>query len=124
MDEELSDEECMKERKWWCFLLSSIFTFLAGLFIILLWRAFAFLFNSKESGDYSHSELKMQKNAGKEVKSGEATTPSNAAKMPDQEIGYMTEAKDWAGELISGQSTTGRILVSTFFFTLVSNWAH
>ncbi|GBN30048.1 hypothetical protein AVEN_225182-1, partial [Araneus ventricosus] len=22
----------------------------------------------------------------------------------------MTEAKDWAGELISGQSTTGRIL--------------
>lgn len=25
----------------------------------------------------------------------------------------MTEAKDWAGELISGQTTTGRILVST-----------
>lgn len=24
----------------------------------------------------------------------------------------MTEAKDWAGELISGQTTTGRILVS------------
>lgn len=27
-------------------------------------------------------------------------------------VGWMTEAKDWAGELISGQSTTGRILVS------------
>lgn len=27
----------------------------------------------------------------------------------------MTEAKDWAGELISGQTTTGRILVSAKF---------
>lgn len=27
----------------------------------------------------------------------------------------MTEAKDWAGELISGQTTTGRILVSFYF---------
>jgi len=27
------------------------------------------------------------------------------------EVGWMTEAKDWAGELISGQTTTGRILV-------------
>ena len=26
------DEECLKERKWWCFLLSSIFTFLLGIF--------------------------------------------------------------------------------------------
>lgn len=26
---------------------------------------------------------------------------------------FKTEAKDWAGELISGQTTTGRILVST-----------
>ena len=29
------------------------------------------------------------------------------------EVGWVTEAKDWAGELISGQTTTGRILVST-----------
>ena len=28
--------ECLKDRKWWCFLLSSIFTFLAGLLIVLL----------------------------------------------------------------------------------------
>lgn len=27
------------------------------------------------------------------------------------ELGWMNEAKDWAGELISGQTTTGRILV-------------
>lgn len=29
-----------------------------------------------------------------------------------RKLGWMTEAKDWAGELISGQSTTGKILVS------------
>ena len=28
----------------------------------------------------------------------------------------MSEAKDWAGELISGQTGTGRILVSQLFF--------
>ncbi|WAQ96141.1 SLO-like protein [Mya arenaria] len=28
----------------------------------------------------------------------------------DPEVGWLTEAKDWAGELISGQTTTGRIL--------------
>ena len=33
-------------------------------------------------------------------------------KAPEAEIGWVTEAKDWAGELISGQTTTGRILVS------------
>lgn len=30
----------------------------------------------------------------------------------EAEVGWVTEAKDWAGELISGQTTTGRILVS------------
>jgi len=30
----------------------------------------------------------------------------------ENDVGWMTEAKDWAGELISGQTTTGRILVN------------
>ena len=29
----------------------------------------------------------------------------------------MSEAKDWAGELISGQTGTGRILVNIFIYT-------
>ena len=33
-----SDEECLKERKWWCFLLSSIFTFILGVLSVLLVR--------------------------------------------------------------------------------------
>lgn len=100
----LSDEECLKERKWWCFLLSSIITFLVGLFIILIWRAFAFICCRKKTGDnqaVSKSKVPDSKSSGnnKEV----------------AEIGFMTEAKDWAGELISGQTTTGRILVSDAF---------
>lgn len=41
-----ADQECLKERKYWCFLVSSICTFLAGIFAILLFRAIAFIFQS------------------------------------------------------------------------------
>jgi potassium large conductance calcium-activated channel subfamily M alpha protein 1 len=86
-------------RKWWCFLLSSIFTFFAGLTIVLLWRAFAFLFCRKEP-EFSPNDPKQKE--------------QKAARQGKQEFEgtFMTEAKDWAGELISGQTTTGRILVS------------
>lgn len=42
---------------------------------------------------------------------------SGAPEMKEDEaqIGWVTEAKDWAGELISGQTTTGRILVVLVF---------
>ena len=31
-------EECLNERKWWCFLLSSIFTFILGLLSVVVVR--------------------------------------------------------------------------------------
>lgn len=93
------EELCLRGRKWWCFLLSSIFTFLAGLFIVLLWRAFAFLCCRKEP------ELAPNDPKQKEQK-------ANRQGKQEFEGTFMTEAKDWAGELISGQTTTGRILVS------------
>lgn len=90
---------CLSERKWWCFLLSSIFTFIAGLLIVVLWRACAFVCCRKEP------ELAPNDPKQKEQK---------AARQGKQEFEgtFMTEAKDWAGELISGQTTTGRILVT------------
>lgn len=98
---DLSEEErCLTERKWWCFLLSSIFTFLAGLLVVLLWRAFAFLCCRKEP------ELSPNDPKQKEQK-------ANRQGKQEFEGTFMTEAKDWAGELISGQTTTGRILVSS-----------
>lgn len=93
--------ECLKGRKWWCFLLSSIFTFLAGLLVVLLWRAFAFICCRKEP------ELSPNDPKQKEQK-------ANRQGKQEFEGTFMTEAKDWAGELISGQTTTGRILVRTY----------
>ena len=34
---------------------------------------------------------------------------------------FMSEAKDWAGELISGQTGTGRILVCLVFILSISS---
>ncbi|KOC63767.1 Calcium-activated potassium channel slowpoke [Habropoda laboriosa] len=94
-------DDCLKERKWWCFLLSSIFTFLAGLLIVLLWRAFAFLCCRKEPEFSPNDPKQKEQKTSRQGKEFEGT--------------FMTEAKDWAGELISGQTTTGRILVSFSF---------
>ncbi|XP_058798210.1 calcium-activated potassium channel slowpoke isoform X21 [Phymastichus coffea] len=97
-------------RRWWCFLLSSIFTFLAGLLIVLLWRAAAFLCCRKEP-EFSPNDPKQtkeQKQQGRQQgKEFEGT--------------FMTEAKDWAGELISGQTTTGRILVVLVFILSIAS---
>lgn len=79
-------------------MLSSIFTFLAGLLIVLLWRAFAFLCCRKEPELSPNDPKQKEQKTARQGKEFEGT--------------FMTEAKDWAGELISGQTTTGRILVS------------
>ncbi|XP_050429928.1 calcium-activated potassium channel slowpoke isoform X9 [Adelges cooleyi] len=103
--------ECLNDRKWWCFLLSSVFTFLAGLLIVLLWRFFAFLFTRKQPAELTapgcpNSEPKKEtKRQGKQEFEGT----------------FMTEAKDWAGELISGQTTTGRILVVLVFILSIAS---
>jgi len=114
--------ECLKERKWWCFLLSSIFTFLAGLALVLIWRALAFICCRKAGGEYSApgpgppGDPKMIKPGGPEqiVQAGPVQPGQKPGRAQPQEFeaSFMTEAKDWAGELISGQTTTGRILVS------------
>lgn len=66
---------------------------------MLIWRAFAFLCCRKDPdlgpNDPKQKEQKLARQGKQEF---EGT--------------FMTEAKDWAGELISGQTTTGRILVS------------
>lgn len=117
------DFECLKVRKWWCFLLSSIFTFLAGLAMVLIWRALAFICCRKESGDYSapgDPKLKGQEQLVPVPPGGQVAVPLAPGQKPGRqqqqefEATFMTEAKDWAGELISGQTTTGRILVSPF----------
>ncbi|XP_063533038.1 calcium-activated potassium channel slowpoke isoform X3 [Cydia strobilella] len=102
------EDDCLSVRKWWCFLLSSIFTFIAGLLIVVLWRICAFVCCRKEP------ELAPNDPKQKEQK---------AARQNKQEFEgtFMTEAKDWAGELISGQTTTGRILVVLVFILSIAS---
>ncbi|KAK7601146.1 hypothetical protein V9T40_008587 [Parthenolecanium corni] len=97
-----TQDECLADRKWWFFLLSSIFTFLVGLLIVLLWRVFSFLCCRKEP-----EFVKEPKNSRQHKQEFEGT--------------FMTEAKDWAGELISGQTTTGRILVVLVFILSITS---
>lgn len=101
-------DDCLQVRKWWCFLLSSIFTFLAGLLIVLLWRAFAFICCRKEPELSPNDPKQKEQKANRGKQEFEGT--------------FMTEAKDWAGELISGQTTTGRILVSILCDLLKLNY--
>ncbi|CAG7722201.1 unnamed protein product, partial [Allacma fusca] len=121
---EFSEEEkkCLEQRKWWCFLLSSICTFLAGLGIVLIWRALSFICCRKSSGDYSAAaggpndpkakgpdQLVQAGGPGIQMPPGPGQKPGRAPRE-EFEGTFMTEAKDWAGELISGQTTTGRIM--------------
>lgn len=107
------EDDCLDDRKWWCFLLSSIFTFLAGIFIVLIWRAFAFLCcrSTKEQA----SEIAAAKEKEKLLLQQQGPPPTQGGGPKPRNLmegNFVTEAKDWAGELISGQTTTGRILVS------------
>lgn len=206
------DDECMRDRRWWVFLLSSFLTLVVGIFIILIYRAVSFLFGAYTSGQQDRSEAnkaaaaaaaaaskqpaggylakyqpntpmsmmspqqameahyqqQMQPQTGKlaganmSATSTTGTTTSGAAnKMANQlaleqgnqlylqgqqpamsaaaalaeqahhqryhqmdqqtQVGWMTEAKDWAGELISGQSATGRILVILVFMLSIAS---
>lgn len=93
----LAEQECMRDPHWYAFLCSSLITFFSGLLLVLSWRILSWLF--------CHETV--------------ATVTSKASpgrrfgddRSANAEVGWVTEAKDWAGELISGQTTTGRILV-------------
>jgi len=84
-----------------------------GIFIVLIYRLIEFLCSgASSSSQQSNSANKQAKGQMptlqvKDLKPGLVPEPPQT-----NDLGWMTEAKDWAGELISGQSTTGRILVS------------
>ena len=111
----LDDEECLKDRKWWCFLLSSIFTFVMGVMSVIIVRGIAGMCCKKEDEDeFTQAELRRQEDEAKKLRQ-QGQNPEGG---PDGD--FMSEAKDWAGELISGQTGTGRILVRNPFFRLLS----
>lgn len=97
-----------EDKLWWVFMLSSIVTLIGGLLLVGLGRLIAVI--NKRFCRRRPSAAK--KRDEKKKKNGEA----------QGEIGCVTAAKDWAGELISGQTNSGRILVSlSTHFTQVIN---
>lgn len=109
----LSEEElCMKDPHWYAFLCSSLITFFTGLLLVLSWRILAWLFCQRPG---------VRPTAVPTDGAADGWKPRTDAEEGGGEVGWMTEAKDWAGELISGQTTTGRILVSDVLFVLASS---
>jgi len=101
----LSEEECLRDRKWWCFLLSSVFTFAMGVTGVLLARIFKFIFCREGEDDYIERRPTIS-SGGEE---GVVVPPGD----------IYAEAKNWAGELISGQTRAGKILVFCVFILSV-----
>lgn len=89
-------------RQWFSFLASSLVTFGSGFVVILIHKIIVLLLLRKKNNAQANSQP---------TKTGSVDN-KHGLKSSDPETGWMTEAKDWAGELISGQTTTGRILVS------------
>uniref|UniRef100_A0AC35TLF4 BK channel n=1 Tax=Rhabditophanes sp. KR3021 TaxID=114890 RepID=A0AC35TLF4_9BILA len=115
--QDITDEErkCLEERKYWCFLLSSIVTFCASMLLVVAWRIIAHLFFQRlerETVEVTPDEDLLA--AGKIVVNNKDLDRLNL-KEEQIQLGWMTEAKDWAGELISGQSGVGRLLVCLVF---------
>eukprot|EP00091_Calanus_sinicus_P017339 TRINITY_DN37449_c0_g1_i1.p2 TRINITY_DN37449_c0_g1~~TRINITY_DN37449_c0_g1_i1.p2 ORF type:complete len:101 (-),score=23.43 TRINITY_DN37449_c0_g1_i1:34-336(-) len=90
MSEEVGPEECLRERKWWCFLLSSILTFVMGVSGVFILRVLKFIFCREREEDEYWERRPIQ-----EPKDENPVVPASD---------IYAEAKNWAGELISGQN--------------------
>lgn len=95
------------ERLWWVFLLCSILTLIGGLLLVLLGKFVAYL--HKKVSQRSSNQMKK---VGDTNRLKDNKTAANGGPEKQDDIGCITAAKDWAGELISGQTNSGRILVS------------
>ena len=62
---------CLADRKWWCFLLSSVLSFIVGVFSVLFIRAGAALLCRRDE-DLSQSDVKRQLEEEKRLRQQEA----------------------------------------------------
>lgn len=110
-------DQCESRRQWYLFLASSLGVWAGGLSIVLIHRFLRRLLYkaSRYLRKPDPQELPASSSGGEDY--GQCRPAIEAA-----EIGWLTEAKDWAGELISGQTTTGRILVMLVFALNIASW--
>ncbi|XP_075239558.1 calcium-activated potassium channel subunit alpha-1-like [Convolutriloba macropyga] len=95
------EDECNDEKFWYAFISSSVITFATGLFVILACRAHVmFKKDEEDNDDETDNEHRDSPGGGPPGEEEEKA-----------EVGWLTSLKDWAGILISAQTTTGRILM-------------
>ena len=113
----------------WVFVLSSFITMLACLFFVAGWRVMGTLTEvccKRKPAAAKPLPLnappKPGTSGGKPLtssptlsqKNSPSSVPTSTGKnSPPTDLGWVSEAKDWAGQLISGQTSTGRVLVSS-----------
>lgn len=102
--------DCLTDRHWYAFLCSSLISFFAGLLCVLSWRICSWTLCQFSSGSSKKSPPVMDANGGFQM-----TKTKHKIPPEEHKVGSLTSAQDWAGSLISGQTTTGRILVSCNF---------
>ncbi|KAI6223778.1 BK channel [Aphelenchoides fujianensis] len=118
---DLSDEErkCLEERKYWCFLLSSIVTFCVSMLLVVVWRIITHLCCQPPERELvpttDHSKAAIG-NGG-----AYGSTGGSISVNTKPEVGRSKDEQDWAGELISGQSMTGRVLVVLVFLLSIGS---
>ena len=144
-------QSCDTEHKqWYMFLASSLVTFLGGLFIILLWRAFNYMcclaFKEREQikkrnekdlidtqGIQPGDELSgsdgnnkgsnrdsIQKKKDENDKNNLDKNKKDGSKVESARVSFMISIKDGAGVMISAQTISGRILVVLVFILSIA----
>lgn len=86
-------DPCLESRYWYVFLAASLITFAAGFVPLVLWNFGNWIWKTC-------------------VREPRKVQPKGTIETAEDSVGWMTEAKDWAGELLSGQRKVGRVMVS------------
>jgi len=105
----LHADQCLATRYWWYFVLSSLISFACAFGLVLLGRLFRWL--RRRSSQQGIVKPKSSREQDYFSAIPESADNSVSSSTDDVNVGWITAAKDWAGELISGQTTCGRILV-------------
>jgi len=110
--------DCLRDRHWYAFLCSSLITFFAGLLLVLSWRIITWTLCQRPSpaAHGGSSAAASSAGGGTDAETGQQRSHSDSA-----QVGWMTSAQDWAGGMISGQTTTGRILVGLHHSTSLAS---
>ncbi|KAI6190462.1 Calcium-activated potassium channel subunit alpha-1 [Aphelenchoides bicaudatus] len=101
----------------------NIVTFCVSMLLVVVWRIIAHLCCQPPERDPAQKSAPANhyKAINGSVPFGKSEFGRVNPKEEQAQIGWMTEAKDWAGELISGQSMTGRILVVLVFLLSIGS---